>query len=254
MKNGLVIAALVLAACSSTPAANKTDAGGGDSASEASANTFTLSGRIVDFGGSNPPTKGATVTAGTSTATTDDKGMYSLTVPKNTAFSLNVQKTGYVKLIEQETMLTGDADRGDTDAVGAGTQSFLEAALTGFNGDLAVFSLQVIARGSCASADGATVALDPVGTEKLLYFKSGFPNSAQMSVIDGTVPSAVFYNVTVGQKITVKVTHPTCKQSTFPIADVKAPNITYSGAVNTEPGDPVGQKKPAASFARIYIE
>lgn len=266
MNNGLIIAAFALAACSSsTPATNTyPDAGGNDTGSggdSSGGNTATISGRVVNFG-STSPAKGVTVSAGGVNATSDAAGKWSLTLPKNTPLALTLSNAGYVTLLEQEMQLAGDADRGDTSFVPAGTQALLQASLTGFKGDLAAVSFQVIARGACKSADGATVELVPKGTESLLYFAaSGFPDAAQTSVIDGKVPSGIFYNVTPGQKIVFKVTPATpdggtpCKQSMFPIADVKAPNISYTGNLATQAGDPAPSgSKPAASFMRVYIE
>lgn len=256
MKNALFLAALLVACSSSTSTpTNPVDAGNG--ADTSNGNNVTLKGRIVGFGAGSP-IKGATVTVGTANATTDDKGLWSLSVPKATPVAINVTEMGYVKLIEQEMTLSGDTDRGDTSFVPAGTQQLLEGTLTGIDPTLAVVSFQVIARGGgCASAQGATVAFATPGSEKLLYFAaSGFPDPSQMSVIDGKVPSGIFYNVPVGAPIKLKVTPPMgCKQSAFPIADLKVPTISYTGNVNSEAGDPPpAGSKPAASFIRVYIE
>ncbi len=254
MKNALLLATL-LVACSSTPATNNpVDGGGGDTSNP---NNAMLKGRIVGFGAGSP-IKGATVTIGTGSATTDDKGFWSLSVAKATPVSMTVTNPGYVKLIEQEMIVSGDSDRGDTSFVPAGTQQLLEATLTGIDPTLAVVSFRVYARGGgCPTAQGSTVAFATPGSEKLLYFAaSGFPDPGQTSVIDGKTPSGIFYNVPVGASIKLKVTPPAgCKQSTFPIADLTIPTLTYTGNVNSEAGDPPpAGSKAAASFIRIYIE
>lgn len=249
-KLGLAAAVLFVAACSSGTTTTPTDAGGGkDAAPDVPSNTFTQSGKVVDFD-SGKGVKGATVTAKTATdtftATTDDTGKYSLAVPKNTPYTMSLTADKYLKLNEQEWSLTADANRGDTKFVSAGTQALLQSLLTGYDDTLAVLSVGFIKKSSCtASLDGVTITLDTPGKAVVKYFAGGFPSGT--AVKDGESPAALFYNYTPGQDVKFTLTGTTCKLSAFPQSDPTAAGISYSGKVTTEAGK-------AASFARFFLE
>lgn len=247
-KLALVAAAVTAAvlACSANNTVPTGDAGKDSAAGEGGGNTYAQTGQIVDFN-TNKGVVGATVAAGSVTATTDATGKYTLNVPKDTAYSMTITAPNYLKLIEQEWKLTGDADRGKTSFVDAATQQTLQNALSGYDGTLAVFSMEVKKKGACADVTGATITMANQGAAIIKYFKGGFPSNTATSVTDGQLPSAVLYNVTPGTQVVVTVTHPTCKQVAFPVADPTIPTILYTGNVTTEGG-------AAASFTRLYVE
>jgi hypothetical protein len=253
MKN-LVIAALTVAACSSTPVTNlPVDAGGNPDTS--TSNSATYNGVCGQFGAPTTPVGGVTITAlpANLTATSDaTTGKYSLSLTKATPFSLSYKKA--ITIIEQEETMSGDTvNATPTQIVDGPTENLLLGSLIGYDKTLAVLSVTVYKSGTCATADGATVALSPVGSEKVVYFKSGFPSSTQTTVIDGQIPSVIFYNVTPGQKIALTITHPTCKQAAFPFTDPDMPTISYTGNVTTVPADP-SSSAPTASYARFYLQ
>jgi len=237
------VAAVV--ACSANNTVPYADAGS-DAAGEGGGNTYAQTGQVVDFN-TNKGVAGVTVTAGTVTATTDATGKYTLNMPKNTAYSMMLTAPNYLKLIEQEWQLTGNADRGKTSFVDVATEQTLQNALSSYNATLAVFSLQVKKRGACASVDGATITMANQGAAIIKYFKGGFPSNTATSILEAELPSAVIYNVTPGTPVQITVTHPTCKQVAFPVADPDIPTILYTGNVTTEGG-------AAASFTRLYVE
>lgn len=250
MKTKLLLAvATALVACSSTPTSNPpVDAGGGmdSGGGDTGGGGYKLSGKVVDFS-SMAGVKGATVLAGATNMTTSDAmGAYSLSVNPMTPFSQTTSANTYVTLIEQEVTLTGDTTR-NISLVGSGLQGLVAASLM-YDTALAVVSFQVIATGMCASANGATVTLDPPGTEKLAYFKGGTPSPSTMAVIDGEVPSGIFYNVPLTTNVKFKVTHPTCKQVAYPVADPKIATVSYTGNVT------IAASTNTVSFARVFIQ
>lgn len=251
----LFIATLAVAACSSTPVTNPpVDAGGNPDTS--SSNSATYSGTCVQFGATSTNVAGVTITAQPAnvTATSDAMGKYSMSLTKGTAtpFSLSYKKD--ITIIEQEETISGDTvNPTPTQIVDAATENLLLGSLTGYDKTLAVLSATVYKSGSCASANGATVALSPVGNEKVVYFKGGFPSSTQTTVVDGEIPSVIFYNVTPGQKITLTITHPTCKQAAFPFTDPLMATISYTGNVTTVAANP-GGGSPTASYARFFLQ
>jgi hypothetical protein len=249
-KLGLIAVVTFVAACSSSSTTTPTDAGGGqDAAPDVPSNTFTQSGKIVDFD-SNKGLKGVTVTAKTATdtftATTDDTGKYALAVPKNTPYTMSLTADKYLKLNEQEWSLTGDADRGSTKFVSAGTQSLLQALLTGYDNTLAVVSLGFIKLPSCtASLDGMTITLTTPDKAQVKYFNGGFPNGSAVS--EGASPAVLVYNFTPGAEMKFTLANTTCKLAAFPQTDPTAPTISYSGKVTSEAGQ-------SASFIRFFLE
>ncbi len=257
----IIAAACALVACSSDDTNNNGDAGGGnDAGGEAAGNMATQTGRIVDFDNS-APVKGATITLSplNITTTTDNKGAYSVSVPKGTPYTMSVTAPTYLKLIEQEWQLSGDTDRGDTSFVSTATESTLQLTLSGYDSSLAVLSVQAIATGSCTSVTGATIAIEPPGQSKVKYFAGGFPSNTATAVTDGQLPSVIIYNIDPTAPFKVVVTPPdadagadagpasSCKAAAFPFVDPKLATVTYTGNVTVEPTD-------AASFMRVYME
>lgn len=248
VSTGLGLLALAGVACSSGTTPTTVTDGGAD-ASESSTPTFTQKGRIVDFDsakGVAGVTVTATATGGVYTATTDATGNYLLAVPQNVPYTMSIAADQYLKLIEQEWSLTGDATRGDTRFVSIQTQSFLQSLLTGYDPKLAVVSVGLTKLPSCtATLDGVTLALETPGASVVKYFKGAFPNGP--SVSEGASPSALFYNVTPGTPIKLVVTGTTCKLAAFPRTDVTAATISYTGNIVTEAGN-------AASYGRFFLE
>ncbi len=264
-----VLATVAALACSNN---NNNDAGT-DSGGEASANNVNQTGTIVAFQ-LGTPVSDTFVSGAGATATTDGAGNYTLSVPKNTNYTMQVVAgvdagTNYVSLNEQEWMLTGNANRGKTSFVPATTQGLLQAILQPKpDPTLAVLSISVYATGACAAdaggADiaGATISVPGLtvgdagntGGPVLTYFSGGFPSSTTTSVQPGQLPSAIVYNLTptaAFNQVTVK--HPTCKQKPFPVNDLSDPNIVYSGNVRLDISYPTGQ--PAVvSFMRVFLE
>ncbi len=212
----------------------------------------------------------ATYAGGTSTATTDDKGNYSLKVPQNTPYTMSLAAgadagKAYIGLEEQEWKLTGDAVRGKTSFVSAGTQGLLESILTPKpDATLAVLSVQVIATGACTSATGATISVPGLpqgdaGTSDagaspvtLIYFggSPALPDTNATSVTDKLLPSAIIYNLQpTASYSAITVTPPAgCTVKAFPVADSTAATIDYTGNVTlVQAGD-------AVSFMRVFLE
>lgn len=264
----LPLAVLAFAACSNNNP-NGNDAGN-DASNDGPANGVKQTGQIVDYS-SGAGVASAMVSDGTNSATGDAKGNYTLTVPKDTPYTMTTSASGYLTLNEQEWKLSGDAVRGKTSAVANGTEQLLKSILQPPpDPTLGVLTVQVIALGgdggACTSATGATISVPGVVTGdagtgiRLMYFDGGSPNlpsQTATSVTDGALPSAIIYNLPVGMFNQVTVTHPTCKAVAFPVADPNIPTLTYTGNVKVEasaPPDDAGGTQNVASFMRIYLQ
>ncbi len=259
-----------IAGCSNSNPGN--DAGGSDAGSDVASNNVTQTGTIIDFdnkSGVFDVIVTATYSGGSATATTDDKGAYTLSVPKNTPYTMSLLAgadagKAYIGLDEQEWSLAGNADRGKTSFVGAGTEGLLQTLLAPKpDPALAVLSIEVEALASCtAGATGATISVPGLpaadagasdsGTGSgpvLVYFSGGLPSSSATSVQDGQLPSAIVYDMPLNAAFTaVTVTHPSCKQKAFPVPDMTDPNIVYTGNVKLVAGS------DAVSFMRVFLE
>ena len=245
------LALVFFLACSNNNPNNDggTDSGGGDTS-----NNVIQTGTIVDFSGGNG-LQSILVTGGGSSATTDSKGAYSLSVAPNTAYTMQASAPdgGYVSLDEQEWKLLGSANRGKTSFVSNVTENLLKSILSPQpDPTLAVLSVIVLASGTCspdaggADVTGATVSVPGLpaadagadaatGGPVVVYFANGLPSSTATSVTAGQLPSALVYNLPPTASFNqVTVTHPTCKQAQFPIAEPSAPNIQYTGNVKLE--------------------
>lgn len=252
-------------ACSNNNNGNNdggTEGGGNDSG----APTYTQTGTIIDFDnqqGVFDAIVTATYTGGTSSATTDSTGAYTLKVPQNAPYVMSVAAgadagKAYVGLNEQEWKLSGDTVRGKTSFVSAGTQGLLESILSPSPDiSLAVLSVQVIATGACASATGATISVPGLavdgGTGPILIYFGGtpsLPDSNATSVTDKLLPSAIIYDLpTAATYNTVTVTPPAgCTVKAFPVTDPTLPTVNYTGNVT------LTQASDAVSFMRIFLE
>jgi len=214
----------------------------GGAQTDASATLVVQRGRIVDFG-KNSAVAGATVTAGMRTAQTGADGRYSISVEKDAPFAMSVTATGYLKLIEETTSLVADTDRGDTLLPSMNDANLLKLALDQYDPGRGVLSVQLLPIGTCAHVAGAKVSVAMEGA-RVAYFSNRLPLPQNTEALDAQLPTAVIYNLPPGQKVTVTVTHPTCKLAAFP---VEYQGITYRGDVTTEAGD-------VTSFARLFLE
>lgn len=255
---GTLALLLVAAACSSGGSTTDggTDTGGG--------NTATQTGQIIDYT-TKTGVADITVSSGATQATSDSKGNYSLTVTKGQAYTMHVSGTGYLTLDEQEWMLTGDANRGQTSAVSNTTESLLKSILQPQpQTTLAVLSILVESvspdAGACTSATGATISVPGLSTDggtgaHLVYMKGGFPSASATSVTDGELPSAIIYDLPVMDSFSqVTVTPPAgCTVKAFPTTDPTEPNINYTGNVKLEASQPAAGEN-VASFMRVFLQ
>lgn len=245
--------------------------GGTDSGAEGGP-TFTQTGQIVDYS-SNAGLGDMIVSGGGASTTTDSKGNYTLSVPRNQPYTMTTSSgpnaaSSYLTLDEQEWMLTGDANRGKTAAVSNGTETLLKAILSPApDTTLAILTIQVIAlggdAGSCSSATGTTIsvpgmAIDGGTGAHLLYFDGGTPNlpsASATSVTNGALPSAIIYDLPVSASFNqVTVTPPGgCTVKAFPITDPGVPTISYTGNVKLEASQNDAGAN-VASFMRVFLQ
>ncbi len=230
---------------SAKPAGAGADAGGEDAAAHPLPVDPTLAtqrGIIVDLS-TKHAVGGATVTAGDQVTTTDASGAYSFTVRKGVPFQMVVTAPEYAKLIEQETTLDADFDRGKTNFVSSSTASLLLGSLAGYDERLGVLSVQLVPTGACASEGGAKVSVSPPGSALVRYFKGGLPTGNE-AVISGEFPSAVIYNTDPGVPLSVTVAEGSCAPVTFPFT---TDGVSYTGGISTEPG-------LVTSFTRVFLQ
>jgi hypothetical protein len=275
-KVGLASLALgVVIACSNGSGTNDggTDSSAGDG-SDGGGGGFTQTGQIIQYGAGNAGVPDTIISGAGAMTTTDSKGNYTLTVPQNTAYTMQVVAGAdagmpYVSLDEQEWMLLGNAVRGKTQFVPAGTEGLLQAALNMPKPDptLAVLSIEVVALGTCSpdaggsDVTGATLSIPGLATDGgtgpvLVYFTAGgFPSYSATSVSAGVLPSAIIYNLPPTasfNQITVK--HPTCTAKAFPVTEPSEPNIQYTGNVKLETFTPTGGAAQVVSFMRVFLD
>lgn len=203
----------------------------------------TQHGVIVDLD-SKKGVPGATVSAGDQVVTTGADGSYAFTVKKGEAFTMTVTAPDYAKLVEQETVIDADFDRGKTSFVSSGTASLLLGTLDGYDASLGVLSVQLLPSGACASEAGTRVKVSPEGTAKVRYVLHGIPTSRADSAAANEFPTAVIYNVEPGVPLSVSVEAGSCTQTAFPL---DRDGVRYTGGVTTEAGS-------VTSFARIFLQ
>jgi hypothetical protein len=226
--------------------------GGGEGGAQSSADTapptVTLTGTIVDLF-TKGPVASATVQAGTPTTTTGANGIYSLAVDPSTPFNMTVTKTGYYRLLEQETIIPATIDRGLTSFLSETAAQTLQAVLEGFDLTKGVVSV-AIETGTCPSEDGATIDWTPHadgGAAVLRYFKDKLPDPTATHAQAGQFPHAILYNLDPGVAITLTVTPPAgsgCRAQAFP---VDAQGIRYTSAKISPPGG------KALGFLRLFL-
>jgi hypothetical protein len=251
----LATAPLVAVACSSSSSggnATNTDADGGNKADTSSVvpgGGVVQSGRIVDLSAQGTGVGGASIQIGGQTITADAKGNYTVTLPVNTPVSMVVTAPNYYKLLEGEWQLSASASRGSTRLPSVDTATGLLAALS-LAGTLdtskGVLSVVAIPQTGCASEVGATFDVSPKdASTRGVYLKGALPDTSLNSAVAGESPHIVFFNVPVGQPVTVTVTSPTCSQLAFPQND--ADGFTYTGKVNMEADN------QTLSFFRVFL-
>jgi hypothetical protein len=181
--------------------------------------------------------------------TTDSKGQYSLDVDAK-PFNMIVSKTGYFRLIEQESLITATVDRGPTSFVSEGTVSQLSALLEGFDNTRGIVTIGIVRDPTCPSEAGATVDWTPHadgGAAVLRYFQGGLPNRFATGVEKDSYPSsAVVYNLDSSTPVTFTVTPPSgCTVSPFPNT---YQNIQYTSPSITPPGG------KSFGFIRLFLK
>lgn len=179
---------------------------------------------------------GITVQEDGLTATTDSKGQFELSVPKDQPVSLILTGPDYIKTIIGEVSISSTYDR-LIPLPPASLFHLGQSALDGFDKTKGLVYLLVRTTGSCASNEGAKITVVSPTDGKLSYFDGKLPDPALGAVKssgDPDLPSAVLYNVPVGTAVEVKVEHPTCKQAPFPVT---VNGVSYLGKVAVEAGD-----------------
>jgi hypothetical protein len=245
----LSLAALALVACSGghsgTTGTGDPGAGGGPDLHNTDPAFVVQRGIILDFD-SAKPVAGATVIAGDQTATTDATGAYALKVHKSQPFLMNVTAPSYVKLVEQETVLDADYDRGKTTIVPEELATLLHNTLQGYDPSLGVLSVAIIPTGACASEGHTKISVtgDDSAKSKVRYMIAKMPSNTAEDVQPGEFPSAVIYNLPVGVPITVTLDSKSCKQAAFPFAH---DGMTYDATITVEAGD-------VTSFQRLFLQ
>ena len=240
--------ALSVSACSGghkgTTIVNGETPDGGDAGGPVvNGDQVTQRGIIVDYD-TKKPVKGATITAAGQTVVSDVTGAYQLVVDKGQPFTMEVSMEGYAKLIEQETTIDADFDKGKTSFIATPTANLLLGTLDGYDATLGVLSVQLIPTGACASEDGATITVSPAGAALVKYLYAGIPSSRKGAVVAGQFPSAVVYNVQPGASVTVGATVANCTVAPFPITK---DGVTYTGGITTEAGS-------STSFERVFLQ
>lgn len=192
-------------------------------------------GVVSDYG-SGKALAGITVQEGGMTATTDSKGAFQLSVPKDKPVSLVLTGPDYIKTIIGEVSISSTYDR-IIPLPPASLFHLGQSALDGLDKTKGLVYLLVRTTGSCTSNEGAKITVVTPADGKLAYFDGKLPDPALTAVKssgDPDLPSAVLYNVPIGSSIDVKIEHATCKLAPFPVT---VGGVTYLGKVAVEPGD-----------------
>jgi hypothetical protein len=210
------------------------------------AGNASQNGQIVDLI-SSKPVAGVTVTltAGVS-GTTDSSGNYLLQVKQNTPFDMVLTAPNYAQLTEQEWMLSGDNNIGQTHLVPGGLQSAVYTALPGYDNTKSTLGVGIEITGACKDQAGAIIAFgDP--NAKVLYFKGTNPDASATSVQSGAVnPSALIYNIDPSLNAKVTVTPPPgCTNIPYPYT---VGTLTYTGNFKLSTGS------TNASFFRGWVQ
>lgn len=226
----LGMAGATVLACGDDDAVNPVPSDGGTDAAQATSDASSsarVTGRIVQAQ-STTPLGDATVTIDGQVTKTAADGTYALTFGRNKPVNMNVTAADHFALVEQEFSI-GQAEfaRGDTQLLSKTLASLLAGLLPNRDPAKGLVAVRVIALPGCTSEEGATLSLDPPAGSKVSYAASGLPDDTRTSVKKGESLSAIFYNVDVGTKVTVKVSSPTCQATAYP---VDYQGVTFTGA------------------------
>jgi hypothetical protein len=190
-------------------------------------------------------------------------GAYSLDVPKGMPFTFSLTGDNHTKVIEQETILSGDAKR-DEQLVGTSVTGLLKGFLPGYDPTKASLTIGFTKKTTCKSAQGAVLTLNPPQMGSTMrYFLGPLPDATSTYVNDDgkNSPRAIIYNLDPKASFQLVVTWAmagdagadaggpatACKQSAFPVQDPDAPTVSYTGKFVLEAGDVV-------SYARVFLE
>lgn len=249
--------ALCLIACSNN--GDTKDGGGGDCACpDGGSSGIKLTGVVSAYESKAVlPMATASITGGPSSVTASD-GTYSLSVQKGTPFYLTVAGDQYMKLLEQEAVLSGDAKKDET-LVRVSTQAQLQAFLMNFDmtKTKATLIIGVTKRTTCASSEGAIVDLEPPqpGSSRS-YTQGGIPAANRTFAADGE--RIIFYNLDPKANVKIKLSwampsdggpQPAtpCTMVAYPFQEPDQPTLTYTGNVVLEAGD-------AFSYERLHLQ
>jgi hypothetical protein len=214
--------------------ANKDTTSNTDAADGGAGGTVKDRGVVFDYL-SGKPVANITLTENGTTATTDDKGAFSLDVPTGKPLELVVTGADTPKTYIGEMILGADVDR----KIPIPTLSLFRVGKNSFT-DIdpakALVYLVVRPTGACTDVSGGTITVKSPADAKYEYFTDKLPDAErkEFKFIDPDVPVVAVYNVPVGEQIDVEITHPTCKQIPYP---AKVGTETYTGRVTTEGGD-----------------
>lgn len=231
----LVVVMGSLAGCGSDDATATNTVTDSGTSGDAAPTTAIDHGVVKDYG-TGKLLAGITLQAGTAKTTTDAKGEYTLTVPRNTPLQLVLTGPEYVRTILGEVSIDTRIERiipiPDLSLFHVG-----QSALAGYEAGKGIVYILVRTTGSCANADGGTITVTAPADAKLEYFASKLPDP-DLKAIKGSgdpdAPVAAAYNLAAGAVVQFKVDHPTCKQAPFPVT---VDGVTYHGKVAVETGD-----------------
>lgn len=244
----LALATLPILACSSASAPAPAPATGSDAgtSADASVDTSAAPGSVVEHGTvvdymTLKPIAGLTVSDNGATTTTDAAGNFALTVPSNAKLQPIVTGPKYTQLLFPDSAPSGaDVDFGTLVMPDSSTYNLEQASLDGFDTTKALVQVVLIPTGACKSVTGGTAKVASPSGARLTYFADyGIPSATETTFqeVKPNRPVVVVYNIDVGADLVVEITHPTCKQVSFPATYA---GKTYSGKVRTaaaEPGD-----------------
>jgi hypothetical protein len=218
--------------------------------------TFKQTGKIVDFLAAMTPTApatpvpSATIAGNAMKATSDASGNYTLTVDSTKPFNFTVTEANSFTLVEADTILKKDFDRGNTyllsNLEGGTLKTFLMMGGATVDATKALLSVAIL-KGSCPNEDGSTFDWSPKGSAQIMYIANGFPNPTRMTASGGSFPAhAVIFNLDVGP-VTVNVTPPAgCEVAPFPYDDPSG--IEYvSNTVKVQAGSTM-------TFLRLFFK
>jgi hypothetical protein len=152
----------------------------------------------------------------------------------------------YAQLTEQEWMLSGDNNIGQTHFVPASLQTAVYSGLPSYDNTKSTLGVGVEITGACKDNAGAVVAVSDANA-KIMYFKGTTPDVSATSVQSGSVnPSALIYNITPNTTPTITITPPAgCTNVPYPYT---VGTLTYTGKYTLSTGS------SNASFFRGFVQ